>query len=317
VRVLFAGTPEIAVPSLEALAGSPHEIAGVLTAPDRPTGRGRRTAASPVKERAVGLGLPVLQPVRLGSEARAAVAELKPHLLVCVAYGRIFGPKFLSLFENGGINLHPSLLPRYRGPAPIPAAILAGDTETGVTIQALALEMDAGDILAQNTVRLSGTETTETLTKHLSRIGAAMLTDVVGSIADQSVIPRPQNAADATYTSLIRKADGEINWNSPADTIERAVRGFYPWPLAFTMFNGQRLNILESKSISVGKENDAPVADRGPGTVLRVDTERGILVETGNGQLALTKLQLQSRKALTWTSFLNGVHDFVGAVLGG
>jgi methionyl-tRNA formyltransferase len=317
VRVLFAGTPEIAVPSLDALAGSPHEIVGVLTAVDRPTGRGRRTAAGPVKERAVSLGLPILQPDRLGSEIRRAVGELKPDLLVCVAYGRIFGPKFLSLFELGGINLHPSLLPKYRGPAPIPAAILGGDTQTGVTIQALALEMDAGDILAQKSVMLSGTETTETLTTHLSGIGAQMLVGVVQSLADGTVTSRPQNAADATSTGLISKADGEIDWTSPADVIERSVRAFYPWPLAFTTFKGQRLNILESTSISVGDESPETAPDGGPGTVVRVDTERGILVETGNGKLALTRLQLQSRKALSFTSFQNGVHDFVGAVLGG
>lgn len=317
VRILFAGTPEIAVPTLSVLAASRHEIVGVLTAPDRQAGRGRQIALSPVKERAAELGVPVLQPVRLGSEARRAVAQLKADLLVCVAYGRIFGPKFLALFRSGGINLHPSLLPRYRGPSPIPAAILGGDAQTGVTIQALALEMDAGDILAQGVVPLSGTETTGTLTEQLADVGARILAETVDAIASGSQTPRAQNDDDATYTGLIKKSDGEIDWSTPAEIIERAVRAYQPWPLAFTMFNGQRLNILESKLISVTPGARDSGAAPVPGTVIRVDTEQGILVETGNGQLALAKLQLQSRKALSWNSFLNGVHDFVGAVLGG
>ena len=312
MRILFAGTPDIAVPSLSALAASRHEIVGVLTAPDRPVGRGRRIAASPVKERAAELGLPILQPDRLGSEARREVAELTPELLVCVAFGRIFGPKFLALFESGGINLHPSLLPHYRGPAPIPAAILSGEAQTGVTIQALAREMDAGDILAQETFPLTGAETTGTLTEQLAEVGARVLVETVEAVSSGSQTLRSQGD-DATYTGLIRKSDGEIDWSSPASVIERAVRAYHPWPLAFTTFKGLRLNILESESISDPED----ARNHAPGTVVRVDTERGILVKTGNGQLALTKLQLQSRKALSWNTFLNGVHDFVGAVLGG
>ncbi len=317
VRILFAGTPEIAVPTLNTLAASRDEIVGVLTAPDRQVGRGRRVALSPVKERAAELGIPVLQPNRLGKDARRSVRELNPDLLVCVAYGRIFGPKFLSLFRSGGINLHPSLLPRYRGPAPIPAAILAGDAQTGVTVQALALEMDAGDILAQEGVQLTGTETAGTLTEQLAGLGARLLAETVDAIASGSQTPRPQNDADATYTGLIKKSDGEIDWSVPAEVIERAVRAYQPWPLAFTTFKRQRLNVLESKSISDPDDAQVHAPGPAPGTVIRVDTEQGILVETGNGQLALAKLQLQSRKALSWNSFLNGVHDFVGAVLGG
>lgn len=287
----------------------------MLCAPDRQVGRGRRVSSSPVKGRAAELRLPILQPDRLGTDARRIVGELRPDVLVCVAFGRIFGPRFLALFESGGINLHPSLLPRYRGPAPIPAAILSGDSQTGVTVQALAPEMDAGEIFAQEVVQLSGIETTETLTGQLAELGAGMLVEVVRSISSGTLMPRPQNAGDATYTGLIRKSDGEIDWSDPADVIERAVRAYQPWPLAFTTFNGQRLNILESASISV--TCDSPDVVSTPGTVIRVDTERGILIETGSGQLAVVKLQLQSRKALSWNSFLNGVHDFVGAVLGG
>ena len=314
MRILFAGTPEISVPSLDAISASRHEIVGVLTAPDRQAGRGRRVAVNPVKARATELGLPVLQPERLGSDARIAVGELGADLIVCVAYRRIFGPKFLSLFEYGGINLHPSLLPRHRGPAPIPAAILSGDTETGVTVQALALEMDGGDILGRWTMKLSGSDTTGSLTDKLGSRGGRLVAEVVEAIAAGTSEPVPQAAEGVTYTKLIRKADGEISWGSPAQTIGRAVRAYNPWPLAFTTFRGRRLSILESSVVPAKYGTSQGIT---PGTVVRVDNDRGILVETGDGQLALTKLQLQSRKVLSWNTFLNGVGDFVGAVLGG
>lgn len=322
LSILFAGTPEIAVPSLDALLQSEHDLVAVVTAPDRPSGRGRRLAPSPVKVRAAAAGVPVLQPSRLGSDAREAVRHHAPDLLVCVAYGRIFGPRFLGLFRLGGINLHPSLLPRHRGPAPIPAAILAGDAETGVTVQALAREMDAGDIFAQQRIPLTGRETTGTLTVELANRGASLLVEVVDAIAAGTASRRPQDHQAATYTGLIRKSDGEIHWNLPAREIARRVRGYNPWPLAHTTFGGRRLNILECgivgdedpQSTGDGSTDTRPVI---AGTVVRVDNQRGILVETGNGRLALTKLQLQSRKALMWDSFLNGTGDFLGTVLGG
>ena len=317
MRILFAGTPDIAVPSLDALQASRHRIVGVLTAPDRTAGRGRKLLPPPVKSRAAELGLPVLQPEQLRTQARAEVERLQPELLVCVAYGKFFGPKFLELFPAGAVNLHPSLLPRYRGPSPLPAPILNGDSETGVTVQDVALEMDAGDIFAQRAAHLTGTETAGALSERLAPVGAELLLEVADSIADGTAHPVPQDESQATFTTLISKSDGEIQWERPAVEIERAVRAYQPWPLAWTTFDGQRLNILGAEPVPGAGSRSAGGDTPAPGAVLRVDTARGILVETGNGQLALTRLQLQSRKALSWDSFLNGVHSFIGAVLGG
>ncbi len=269
-----------------------------------------------MKERAIELGIPILQPDRLGGDARTQTSLLEPELLACFAYGKIFGPRFLGLFRFGGLNVHPSLLPRHRGPAPIPAAILAGDAETGVTVQGLAREMDTGDIYAQERIPLTGTETTEDLTKLSAAIGAELLVDVISRIDAGTATPTPQDHHLATYTRLVRKEDGRIDWTLPADRIDRMVRAYTPWPRAHTTFRGEQLLILESRvapETSAGGDTDGAV----PGQVLRVDTSLGILVETGSGRLALRRLQLQSRKPLEWRSFLNGVHDFIGAVLGG
>ncbi|MFW5744778.1 MAG: methionyl-tRNA formyltransferase [Spirochaetota bacterium] len=318
MRVLFAGTPQIAVPTLRAIAGSDHELVGVLTAPDRARGRGRSVRISPVKDLALELGVPVLQPESLRGDARREVAALEPDVLACFAYGRIFGPRFLKLFPHGGLNVHPSLLPRHRGPAPIPAAILSGDVETGVTIQELALEMDAGDILAQERIPLTGTETTASLGEAVAPVGGRLLVDVLDALERGDVRAVPQDPSHATYTSLVKKEDGRIDWRESAAKIDRMVRAYTPWPRAFTTWGDERLNILEAVPVEQpAAGGDAVPAAGTPGRVLRVDTENGVLVETGNGLLALRKLQLQSRNPLEWRSFLNGVNGFLGAVLGG
>jgi len=328
VRILFAGTPEIAVPSLVSLAESMHDVVAVLTAPDRPAGRGQDLRASPVKQKALELGIPILQPERLGSQARAEIARYDAELLACAAYGRIFGPKFLSLFARGGINLHPSLLPLYRGPAPIPAAILAGDEQTGVTIQEIALETDSGDILAQTPIDLDGTETAGSLSVIAAQTGASLMREVVDRMERGELAPVAQERERVTLTRMIRKTDGEIDWNEDAVQIDRTVRAYHPWPLAFTSFQDHRLNILGAHVAPVSaarssQDDQDSAADTGqgaiasPGRVLRVDNGHGILIETGNGLLAVTELQLQARKALSWKDFTNGVAGFVGAVLGG
>ena len=319
MRVLLAGTPEIALPSLDAIHRSSHELVGVLTAPDRRAGRGKHLVPPPVKERAVELGVPVLQFDTLRTEARKAIAPLSPDILACVAHGKIYGPKFLALFRHGAINLHPSLLPLYRGPAPVTAAILNGDDEAGVTIQRLALEVDAGNILARKSLRLDGTETTGTLTPKLGELGAHLMVEVLNSIEAGTAEEQEQDHSRATYTSLVRKEDGQIDWSEPAELIARKVRAYDPWPRAFTTLGGERLSILSAVPVDSGDGTPAGSPGHGvrPGKVVRVDTAYGILVETGNGLIALHRLQLQSRKPLDWRSFLNGVHDFVGAVLGG
>lgn len=324
MRVLFAGTPEIAVPTLTAIHASSHELVGVLTAPDRPRGRGRKPARPVVADAAVELGpqsqsadraIPVLQPETLRTQAREEVSRLEPGVLVCFAYGRIFGPRFLDLFPHGGLNVHPSLLPRYRGPAPIPAAILAGDAETGITVQRLALEMDTGDIVLQDPIALDGTETSSSLGRYVAERAGELVVRVLDALEAGTVEPRAQDHAAASYTRLVSKEDGEIDWTRPAAEIERMVRAYDPWPRAWTVMDGERLAILEAALAPEGRGNLASAS--APGTILGVDKELGILVETGNGLLALQRLHLQSRKPLEWRSFVNGMQELAGTVLGG
>lgn len=311
MKILFAGTPEFAIPALRA-ANESGEVVGALTALDAVRGRGKRIMPTPVALEAERLGIPVLKYPRLGREARNGVAALKPELLVAVAYGRIFGPKFLTLFARGGLNIHPSLLPEYRGPAPIPAAILAGETATGVTVQRLALEMDAGAILAQRTIPLDGTETTASLTETCAVIGAEMLSPVISDIDANRAEEVEQDPAAATYCPLINKTDGEIDWSLPAMRIERMIRAYNPWPTAYTWWNGSRLSILRGDAID---ETDRRM-ESAPGTVRRVDKGGQILVQTGVGSLTVEQLQLQSKKALSIRDFLNGHPEFIGSVLG-
>lgn len=315
MRILFAGTPDIAVPSLKAVAAS-HEICGVLTSPDRRSGRGRRMAQSPVKAAALDMGLAVFQPQRLGATAREEVTTFQPEILVVVAYGKIFGPMFLSLFSRGGVNLHPSLLPKYRGPAPIPAAILNGEQQTGVSVQQLALEMDAGPVYAQEKMVLDGTETTASLSARAAEKGAALLAQVLDDIERGTAKPEPQDHDGATYCTLIRKEDGLVDWSADATEIDRMVRAYDPWPRAYAYVGDTKLSILRS---SVAWSLAAPTGRSGvePGTVCGVDKKNGILIQTGNGMLAVQKLQLQSKRALEWKEFLNGAPEFIGATLKG
>jgi methionyl-tRNA formyltransferase len=283
----------------------------VLTAPDRQKGRGRSVQPSPVKVAAIDLGIEVLQPPRLNAEARTQVAAPRPQLLVVVAYGRIFGPKFLDLFEQGGINLHPSLLPRHRGPSPIPAAILAGDRETGITVQRLALEMDSGNILKQTRIPLDGTETTATLTERVAVEGAELLTQTVADLEAGRVEERVQDHAAATYCHLIEKGHGEIDWSESAARIERMSRAYNPWPGAFTFFKDRKLTLWKTAVYGASESEGSE-----PGTVLGVDKGWGILIQTGDGVLAVERLQLQSRGATDWKSFLNGAPDFLDGAVG-
>lgn len=317
MKILFAGTPAIAVPSLRACAAS-HTVAGVLTNPDRSAGRGRGRSPSPVKEVALELGLPLLQPEKLDAACRAAVRKLEPDLLVSFAYGRIFGPLFLECFPRGGVNVHPSLLPRYRGPAPISTAILNGDSETGITIQSLALGMDAGDIILQESFPLTGKETTESLTRVLAEKGTALLARALDLIAAGKESRVPQDSSEAIYCGLLDKRQGKINWRNSAVHIERMIRAFDPWPGAWTSFQGLDLRILTADALPDESADLSPeaAAGREPGKVLGVDKQRGILIQTGDGLLAVRDLQLASRKAMNFSSFMNGIRGFAGSVLG-
>lgn len=315
MRILFAGTPEIAVPSLESLSRE-HEIVGVLTNPDRVQGRGNKIASSPVKVKAEALGLPLLQPEKLDEEFRREVASRKPDLLVAVAYGRIFRQDFLDLFPRGGVNLHPSLLPLYRGCSPINAAILNGDEETGVTIQRLALQMDSGDILAQEIYPMRGDETAGELTETFAESGAKLLVQTLAAMEEGRLEPRIQEEDRVTYCGMIKKDDGLICWSDSAVRIDRTLRAYIPWPGAYTYFHGKKLNILEA-SLFKGEIPGKDLSKVHPGEVLALNKKAGILIQTGEGILAVRSLQLQAKKAMDHLSFCNGTRDFIGSQLGG
>ncbi len=313
MRILFAGSPDIALPSLKLLAQK-GMVCGVLTAPDRPAGRGRKINPPPVKTLAGELGLPVLQPGKLNKEAREAVRALNPDLMAVFAYSKIFGPMFLSLFPRGAVNVHPSLLPKYRGPAPIPAAILAGETKIGVTVQHIGLKMDSGDILLQSDVAIDEGDTAGELGNRIAPLGAELLGQAILMIESGTERPLPQDEACATYCSMLKKEDGRIDWNRTALQISRQIQAFNPWPVAYTKFKDQKLSILRARAVDV--DADEYPADL-PGKVVGVDKTIGILIKTNHGILSVEELQLQSRKALGWKAFLNGTPGFTASVLGG
>ncbi len=332
MRLVFAGSPSIAVPALEALVADQlsdglTELVAVLTNPDSRKGRKGTAEPTEVGARAAELqeqlrkgGKPpfvILKPEKLNGEVREIVASLQPDILVSYAYGHIFGPKFLGLFPQGGINIHPSLLPKYRGATPIPAAILNRDRETGITIQTLALQMDAGDILVQERIELSGRETTESLSRWAALRGAALLLPVLRGLAEGTLEKKPQNDSEATYCSVISKEYGWIDWNHRAIDIDAQIRAYTPWPLCATHHAGQVLYILSAFPIPT-PDTDLMPAMSGqdlPGMVLGIDKKAGILVQTGEGLLAIQKLQYATKKALDWASFLNGAKHFIGARL--
>jgi methionyl-tRNA formyltransferase len=323
MRILFAGSPSIAVPSLEILGMTEGiQLAGVLTNPDSPKGRSGKTCPTEVGEAAAIISrrfaeqgmdpFPVLRLAKLDASAREQVAALKPGLLVSFAYGRIFGPKFLALFPLGGINVHPSLLPQYRGPSPIQAAILNRDAVTGITIQQLANEMDSGDILAQEQVRLTGRETTGTLSEIMAQKACTLLPQVLAQIASGAKRPKPQDHGKASYCSFVSREEALIDWHRSAVEIDTAVRAYNPWPLARTVHKGKDLYIIRASVYSyIGREAKAKQAGT-PGAVLGIDKQAGILVQTGDGVLAVTELQYQSKKAHEWKDFMNGARDFAG-----
>ena len=311
MRIVFAGSPLIAVPSLVKISSN-FDVVGVLTNPDKVTGRGRKIISNPVKTKALELGLKIIEGDTPGSDARNKIKDLNADILVVFAYGRIFGPKFLSLFPLGGVNVHPSLLPRYRGSSPISAAILNGDTKTGITVQRISLQMDTGVILNQQPITLRRKETTESLGNTVAVIGAELLIKTLGEIESGSETEKEQGDKGVSYCTRIAKEDGLIDWNMSAVGIDRRIRAYTPWPKVYTKFKEKNLMLLSGSVF----EKETTLSGE-PGRVLGFDKSDGILIQTGDGILAVGSLQLQSRKANDWKSFINGTQNFIGCVLGG
>lgn len=314
MKILFAGTPDIAVPALRALA-SKYTVTAVLTNPDKKGPRGRALLPSAVKSEALDLGLPVLQPESLRSEARELVASYGCDTLVCFAYGRIFGPRFLSLFSNEALNIHPSLLPLLRGPSPIQGSILHQFPTTGISIQRLAQEMDSGEILLSEEFALRGDETTESLSEQVSERAALLLLEAMDRLSLGNATFTEQRG-EPTYTSLISRDMALIDWSLPAKAIHAQVRAMLPWPKAQTTFEGEILYITGVTGLLSDAGSD-PVPPATPcGTVVTKDKKKGIAIATGDGLLWVNHLQLNKRKDLPWSSFLPGNRTFLGSQLG-
>jgi len=303
MRIAYAGTPEFAVPALRALAGSRHTLVGVLTQPDRPAGRGREPRASPVKSLALALGLPVAQPASLGrAETRAPLVPWDCELLVVVAYGLLLPRAVLELPRRGCLNIHASLLPRWRGAAPIQRAILAGDAETGVTIMQLDEGLDTGPVLAQCRVPISARTNSAHLQALLAQAGAELLLATLDGLEAGTVRAAPQSAHGVSYAPKIAKSEARIDWRQSATAIDRQIRAFNPWPVAETVWQGRHLRIWEAQCGThvPGAEAGAP-----PGTVAHAG-EQGIDVLCGEGTLRITRLQLEGRRALPAAEFSRG-----------
>jgi methionyl-tRNA formyltransferase len=322
LNVFYAGSPSPSAAVLEYLIKESvktealFRITGVLTNPGAPQGRCKTQEPTPVARVAEKARIACLSPAKLDAECREMVAALQPDLLVCFAFGKIFGPKFLSLFPLGGINLHPSLLPKYRGAAPVPAALLNRDSVTGVTIQKLAAEMDSGDIIMQKESPLTGTETAAGLLDFASQEGAKLLVEVLQETSMRGALPagKPQNQLEVSFCAQLRREDGKIDWTKSARNIDAQIRAFFPWPGSWTEANGENIKILRAVILS-GKNTAESCPAYVAGTVMGIDKDAGILIQTGEGILAVQNLQRQAKKEADWKDFVNGYRNFIGIKL--
>lgn len=322
MKILYAGSPDVsAIPLLHILEKAKHEVVGVLTNPPSAQGRSKSLVptalAQSLLEKPEYQNIPILSPERLDADFRKVLESLKPDILLCFAYGKIFGPKFLALFPQGGINVHPSLLPKYRGCAPVPKAILNRDSETGVTIQKIALEMDCGDILAQERIPLDGTETAESLLRDAAERSSILVSEVLDKIENGEIKSIAQDPSKACYCAPFSKTDGLIDWACSALNIDAQIRAFSPWPGTYTYVDGKMLKVLKASVFSSTNKNEFFNENNKvtkSGSVLGKDMEKGILVQTGEGILALEQLQWHTKKAMGWKDFLNGSKGFLTAV---
>ena len=306
LRILFFGTPDFALVTLEALLQSRHRIVGAVTQPDKPRGRGQRVAESPVKQRAVAAGVPVLQPARLSDEAfLERMAVLEADLGVVAAYGKILTDRVLAMPRLGLVNVHASVLPRYRGAAPVHRAVIAGDTETGVTIMRVVKALDAGPMLAVARHPIGPDETSEQLEQELAGLGAELLVATLDELSAGRVRETPQNDTLATYAPRLTKEDGVVDWTRTAQQLHNLVRGLHPWPHASTSLQGRRV-ILHRSAVA-----DALRATPDPGTVIEAHRDR-IRVATGGGALDLLEVQAEGKRKMTVREFLAGHSVAVG-----
>jgi methionyl-tRNA formyltransferase len=300
LNLIFAGTPEFAVPALQALLASPHKICAVYTQPDRPAGRGRQLTPSPVKQLALSHHLPVHQPTTLrDAQEQQQLQTLQADVMIVIAYGLLLPAAVLSAPRYGCLNIHASLLPRWRGAAPIQRAILAGDTETGITIMQMDAGLDTGAILHQVSCPLTPTDTSATLHQRLAELGVSALLNTLTELENGALHPFPQAASQACYASKISKEEAHLNWQQDAFLLERQVRAFNPWPVAYTHLQNDILRIWRAQALPTGNTHSAL-----PGTLLALHKD-SLDIATGHGILRIFEVQQPGTRLLTVTDFLN------------
>lgn len=302
-RIIFFGTPDFAVPALQALIQNDHTIAAVVTAPDKPVGRKHILTPPPIKVLAEQHRIPILQPETLDSNL---LADYQPDLFIVVAYGKVIPKNALSLPRLGALNIHPSLLPRWRGPSPIQYAILEGDAETGVTIMQIDEEVDHGPIVAQQSIALQRPTYPE-LHNTLAHIGAELLLKTIPKYLADEITPTTQNHSQATYSKILSRKDGKINWTHPAEKIERMVRAFTPWPGAWTLWNNARLKIEQSET------TNELLSNKPAGTVWQ-DSAHPLLVNATGGSLVIKKLTLEGTQSMSAEEFVHGHLNIIGTL---
>jgi len=311
LRLIYMGTPEFAVPVLQVLVGAGYPVLRVVTQPDRPRGRKRKLTPGPVKQYSLEQGLEVLQPVRLKDPAFIELlCALNPDVIVVVAYGRILPPEILKIPRLGCVNVHASLLPRYRGAAPIHWAVMNGEPETGVTTMLMDEGLDTGDIFLQKTLLIGPDDNMGLVHDRLARLGAALLVETLDRLAAGELTARPQDEARATYAPPIRREHELIAWTRSAPAIKNQVRGLDPWPGAYTLLGGRELKVWRAEAV------DFEGGDMRPGRLLLADPEQGLVVRTGAGALKIHELQPAGRKRMRAEDFLRGHPLAPGILLG-
>jgi len=307
MRIIFMGTPEFALPALDYLISSEHEVVAVYTQSDKPAGRWRGLTPSVVKKAALAYGLPILQPHSLKQpEEKERLANLRPQAIVVASFGQLLPPSILDIPPFGCLNIHPSLLPRHRGPSPIAAAILAGDETTGVSIMLMDKGMDTGPLLAQQEIPILPQDTTGSLTAKLAQVGGQFLMQTLPLWLDHKLTPQPQDNEKATYSKLINKEAGQIDWHQSAIELWRRIRAFQPQPGCHTIWQGRLMKIIEAVPLPGGGE---------PGRVIAIKEPKGVGVQTGEGVLGLLQMQLEGKRAMTIEEFVRGQRGFVGSLL--
>jgi methionyl-tRNA formyltransferase len=310
MRTIFMGTPQFAATILEALLQSSCQVLAVYTQPDKPAGRGRPVVLPPVKKLALDQQIPVMQPETLkSSDVLDKLVSFQPELIVVAAYGAILPGQVLSLPKFACLNVHPSLLPRHRGPSPVAYTILGGDELAGVTIMLMDAGIDTGPILAQEITGISFMDTTGSLSAKLANVGARLLLETLPGWLNRELIPQAQDEAQATYSKLITSEDAEIDWHFSAVQLWRRIRAYNPWPISYTWYNGKRLRIHRSIPF-------ANVADGEIGEVIALPESPGVGVMTGEGILGLCQVQLEGKREMSADDFVRGRRDFIGCVLG-